>query len=128
MWDALRPVIKRLDPVRVENFLSPPGTPDVNYTDGWIELKYMPRWPPRGGPLRVDHFTREQRAWLTRRSYAGGRVFLILRVGEPEWLLFEGAVAAMRLGLATRDELYQLCVARWVRLPRKQEIIQWLQA
>lgn len=121
MWDSLRPVIRSLDPVRVENPIVP-GTPDVNYNRGWIELKFAERWPPRGGPLRVDHFTRQQRTWLTRRRKAGGLAFLLLKVGETEWLLFDGAVAAAMLGHVPRERLYEVCSARWTRLPKTKEI------
>ena len=126
MWDSLRPVIRSLDPVRVENPIVP-GTPDVNYNQGWIELKFAERWPPRGGPLRLDHFTRQQRTWLTRRRKAGGRAFLLLKVGETEWLLFDGAVAAKVLGHVEQDKLYRACLARWTRKPKTEEICKWLQ-
>jgi len=125
MWDALRPLLKGLDPVRVENPVGP-GTPDVNYTGGWIELKYADRWPPQGGPLRVDHFTKGQRAWIVRRRKAGGRAWVLLKVGEAEWLLFEGITAALYLGDSTRERLYEIAAARWTRRPEKQEICSCL--
>lgn len=124
MWEALRPVLLplKIDPVRVENAAIGSGTPDVNYTEGWIELKYAKRWPARGGPLRVEHFTPQQRAWLTSRCKAGGKAFLLLKVGESEWLLFNGIVAALYLGHEPRERLYQLVVARWTRLPSQEEM------
>lgn len=127
MWDAIRPALKQggLDPVRVENPVWP-GTPDVNYTGGWVELKWCEQWPPRGGPLRVDHFTVQQRTWLTQRRHAGGRAFLLLKVGENEWLLFDGAVAAKVLGHVEQDKLYRACLARWTRKPKTEEICKWL--
>lgn len=125
MWNAIRPVIKSLDPYRVENFIVP-GMPDVNYSNGWIELKYMERWPPRNGPLRVDHFTPQQRVWLYQRCRVGGLAWLLLKVGKDEWLLFRGDVASVRLGYSTREELYQACTARWTRLPEMGEICQYL--
>lgn len=125
MWDALRPLLKGMDPVRVENPACP-GTPDVNYKGGWIELKYADRWPPLGGPLRIDHFTKQQRVWLTRRRAAGGLAFLLLKVGEGEWLLFDGAVAARFLGYVPQQQLYQLVVVRWTRKPKLEEIQAWL--
>lgn len=125
MWDALRPLLHGMDPVRVEN-PAVPGTPDVNYKEGWIELKYADRWPPQGGPLRVDHFTKQQRVWLTRRRRAGGLAFLLLKVGEGEWLLFDGAVAAIALGATPREKLYELATVRWTRKPKREEICAWL--
>ena len=121
MWDSLRPVMKSLHPERIESHIKG-GIPDVNYNHGWLELKYAERWPPRGGPLRVDHFTREQRSWLTERRKAGGRAFLMLKVGKSEWLLFDGLVAAAMLGRVKQDKLYEICMARWTRLPKREEI------
>lgn len=121
MWEELRPLLLELDPVRVENLVQS-GTPDVNYTQGWIELKYMERWPPRGGPLRIDHFTAEQRGWLTRRRTKKGRAFVLLKVGSSEWLLFDGLIAALYLGHEPRERLYEIVVARWTRKPSKKEI------
>ena len=95
MWTVLRPVLVKagMDPVRVEN-PALPGTPDVNYIEGWVELKHADRWPPKGGPLQLTHPpTAEQRTWLLRRWRSGGRAFLCLRVGQ-EWFLFRGDTVA----------------------------------
>lgn len=125
MWDALRPLLKGLDPVRVENPMQP-GTPDVNTRLGWIELKFAVEWPPRGGPLRLDHFTKQQRVWLTRRRRAGGNAKLLLKVGDSEWLLFDGTVAAVFLGYEPRERLYEIVLARWTRKPTLEELQECL--
>jgi hypothetical protein len=125
MWAAIRPVIKHLDPCRIESPIVP-GIPDVNYTQGWIELKYVAKWPPRMGLLRVDHFTKQQRVWLYNRCRAGGLAWLLLKVGKSEWLLFKGSVAAIVVGWDTQEGLYKACTARWLRLPKTDEICQYL--
>jgi len=112
MWDVLRtPMVKmKLDPVRVEN-PALPGTPDVNYIEGWTELKHADRWPPRGGPLQLNHPpTPEQRTWLLRRWHNGGNCWLTLRVGR-EWLIFRGC-DVITLWSDTRDAP-----------PNKQELV-----
>lgn len=111
MWTTLRPLLVGLDPIRVEN-PADPGTPDVNYIEGWVELKEMPRWPPKGGPLRVDHYTQQQKTWARSRARAGGRVFLLLKVGQ-DWLLFRGEVAAAILGKAPEEALKAAAVRVW---------------
>lgn len=109
--EALRP----LDAISVENFVHP-GTADVNHVGGWMELKYVAAWPKRAAtPLRIPHFTGQQRTWLTRRVRAGGRADLLLLV-EQQWLLFDGHTAAAVVGHATRTDLER--VARWCWSPR----------
>lgn len=91
--EELRP----LHPVRVENGAGA-GTPDLNYADGWVELKELPSWPATPGwPVRVPHFRPEQRVWLRYRRQRGGRAHLLLKVGS-DWLLLDGEWAADHLG------------------------------
>jgi len=103
MWRKVRPVLfaAKLDPVRVENPIHP-GTPDVNLCDGrWIELKTIAGWPAReSSPVRISHYTPQQRVWLYRRwRYAPGSTLLLLEVrAERQWLLFDGDVAARVVG------------------------------
>ena len=129
MWDAIRPVLKKYHPTRIESPMSP-GVPDVNYTYGWIELKYLERWPVRPTtPVRIEHFTKQQRVWLTRRVVAGGRAFLLLKVGmgsDSEWLLFNGRVAAENIDLCNKEQLTRICLGRWLRLPRIEELERWI--
>lgn len=114
MWtDDVAPVMKafRLDPIRIENSVRL-GTPDVNYIHGWIELKTKAAWPVRETtPLRIEHFSPQQRVWLRRRWLSGGHAWLLLRVGR-EFLLFDGVHAALHVGNVLRHDLYQIATAR----------------
>ena len=109
MWKKIQPILlaARLDPVRVENPIHP-GTPDVNFCNGvWMELKCIPAWPARETtPVRISHFTQEQRVWLYRRwKYAPGSTLLLLEVrADRQWLLFDGDEAARIVGKATALE------------------------
>ena len=125
-WADFRPVVKYLDPQRIEDRVSL-GIPDVDLAIGNIELKFLAEWPKRPGTLiRIPHFTPEQRGWLIRRCQAcrlaGLRInaWLLLRVGmvDPnEWLLFNGDVAAACIGTATQAQLRAVAVFRSIGIP-----------
>lgn len=109
MWRKVRPVLfaAKLDPVRVENPIHP-GTPDVNLCDGrWIELKTIAGWPARvDSPVRIPHYTPQQRVWLYRRwKYVPGSTLLLLEVrAARQWLLFDGDVAARIVARTTSED------------------------
>lgn len=107
-----------LDPQPVEN-RAEPGAPDVEYLDGWIEIKLLRSWPKR--PETVVRFSAKafrpaQRIWLRRRVRAGGRAHLLL-AGPSEWLLFRGDVAADEIGFRTRRELFIRAIGCWAQPP-----------
>lgn len=105
--------LQRLHAIPVENITACPGTPDVNYVEGWLELKWLREWPARPHTVvSIEHFTGQQRVWHTRRARVGGSSYLLLEV-RCEWLLFTGKVAAEHVGKVTRAELYRLCVGYW---------------
>ena len=115
----------RLDPVRVENSACP-GTPDINCSLGWIENKYVGRWPTSGRIMKVPHFTPQQRVWLKRRTLFGGRCWMMLQVGR-ELLLLEGSVAAELVGLADEETLRRSAVRVWSRGLSHTELLECLQ-
>jgi len=95
----------RMDPVSVENGLTHPGTPDINWLHGWIELKVIPKWPVRPETVvRCSTFTPQQRIWLRRRWNANGSAYLLARIGRNH-LLFNGADAADYFGEVRREIL-----------------------
>lgn len=108
-----------LDAVAVENPACP-GTPDVNYVEGWIELKQLTHWPKTTGPVQIRHFRQGQRIWLRRRWAAGGAAWFLLRV-RTDWLLFDGEYAGRMVGLVSREELYRNARATWSNTKRMRE-------
>lgn len=102
--------LRDLHAVPVEN-PARPGTPDVNYVGGWVEIKALPRWPGPNAVVRVRRFSVQQRRWLERRARAGGNAYVLLRVGK-DWLLFFATVAVTVLGRCRRSELEQQAVVR----------------
>ena len=125
MWNTVREKMRGLDPVRVDN-PADPGTPDVNYVEGWVELKQVDSWPKRPAtPLRVPHFTPQQRVWLRRRVLSGGKAFLLLKV-DRDWLLFRGDVAARVLGTSAREELIAFSLAFWPNSLPEEELRECL--
>lgn len=120
-------VLKALRPLHAVPVENPalPGTPDVNYIDGWIELKQLPRWPTSGNIVKVRHFTPQQRLFLRLRRAKNGKAWVLLRV-KLEWLLFDGAVAAEKLGNVTKQELRELAVMRWAKGLDGKELLAFL--
>jgi len=114
--------LKPLHGVAVENPAGP-GTPDVNYIDGWIELKWLRRWKRNAetSPVLIDHYTNQQRLWMRRRSLRGGKAYLLLQVGK-EWLLFKYP-ELMEVGKVTRSELYKLSYKHWPNGLKNEELI-----
>jgi hypothetical protein len=81
-----------LDAGSVEN-ASGPGTPDIQYVGGWLELKWLAAWPKKADtPVVIEHFTPQQRVWAIRRAQVDPQgIWLLLEVEKTrEWLLFRG--------------------------------------
>lgn len=104
--------LKKLNAIAVEN-PALPGTPDVNYVEGWIELKWLREWPVHSETVvRFEHFTPQQRVWHIQRRMAGGVSWVLIQCGS-EWMLFDGAVAAQHLNQCSREELIGLAAQYW---------------
>ena len=118
---ALQP----LDAVPIENRVGP-GTPDVEFIGGWVELKWLRNWPKGAEtPVRLEHFTPQQRLWLRRRVRRGGRTWLLLQC-RREWLLFWGPTAAEHLGRATKGELIRWAHRYWPAGLNNKELLECL--
>lgn len=110
--------------MRVENLLCGKGgigTPDVNISTGWVELKWAKSWPSRPStPLRLPHFTDEQRNWALRRKGAGGRCWLVLQV-KQEWFIFDEA-GMQWVGTWTRQELIDNALVYFPTKPTSEQL------
>ena len=67
------------------------GIPDLSYSHGgvhgWIELKWLEAWPKREATIvRIQHYTKEQKHFLLSRGRAGGRCWLLLRIGRAHMI------------------------------------------
>ena len=119
--------LKSIHAISVENGTGI-GTPDVNYVNGWLELKSIDSWPARPEtPLRIEHFSQEQRIWLLQRCKAGGEAWLLLKVSD-DWLLFDGEMAAALVGEdeGTQQMLKDNCNTLWEGGLDEQELLEIL--
>jgi hypothetical protein len=120
MWGRVRKAIKRLDPNRVENRVGA-GTPDTNYVEGWVELKWVRKTPKKGGVVVIEHWSAEQRIWHTKRRKAGGRSFVLLKIATT-WMIFDGLVAVEILGKVNQVELEKGAIQVWRKKLNDQEL------
>jgi len=118
--------LRTLDAVSVEN-PAYPGTPDINYVEGWIECKWLRKWPKRPSTIvKLDHdLMKHQQVWLQRRKNAGGQAWVLLQCGR-DWLLFDGAVAGNLIGHCTREELIENASVHWANGLVDSELIEYL--
>lgn len=115
MWAGLREnlmTVPRTILERIENAIGI-GTGDVSGVlwglDFWAELKALPAAPVHDDTIvRIKHYTQDQRNWIRARGRAGGRVFLILKIGsraQAEWFVFHWPAAYHQVGKVPIDEL-----------------------
>ena len=121
-------VVKALKPLHaipVENPVHP-GTPDVNFIHGWIELKWLRRWPKNENTIvLLPHFNVSQRNWLKKRGAYCGGCWLLLQC-QREWLLFDGPTAAKHVGRVTRKGLFEVAERTWVHGLDERQLNLWL--
>lgn len=118
--EALRP----LHAVPVENPAFP-GTPDVAHALGFIELKHHAGFV-RDNPkrvLKISTYTTQQRLWARQHYMAGGDCKMLLQVGRRT-LLLEGITAAVLIGEATLERLYEEALVRWDGRPEPRAFLR----
>lgn len=105
---------RALDPHPIENLLDK-GTPDEWILTGAVELKWLREWPARAKtPVRLPHFTQEQKLWLSQRWAAGGGAWMLLQC-KREWLIFcPDDPLFFNIGTLTADQL-RLIARPWFK-------------
>lgn len=114
--DIRKRVVAALRPLHAQAVENPinPGTPDVEFVGGWMEIKYLKSWPKRPTTkVTVQHFTPQQRIWIRDRVEKGGKVLLLLRV-DDEWMLFSGKQVD-KIGTWTEAEMTFFAQGYWKR-------------
>ncbi len=115
----------QLNAIAVEN-PALPGTPDVNYVEGWIELKWLREWPTRGDTVvQFEHFTPQQRVFHIRRRMAGGASWVLIQC-RREWLLLDGAVAALHINQCPKYGLIDLAAQYTADGLDPEELVRWI--
>lgn len=116
--------LRGMHPVPVDNPRRA-GTPDINYIEGWLELKYLPSWPKRAETkVKIRCWTKKQMIWHYLRTSSGGRSFVLLQVGRDH-LLFDGGVAALCFNESTQEDMRRLAIKVWDKYPG-DELCQYL--
>lgn len=118
--------LKELHAFAVEN-PARAGTPDINYMEGWIEMKRLDRWPPPSEIIDIPHFTPQQRNFLEKRVRMGGHAWLLFRI-RNDWLLFRGDIAARRVGHVRQNELLAIASRVWSGRLNKAELLEYLRS
>lgn len=118
-------LIRPLRPVSVENMLTTPGLPDVCHIFGWAEIKISSKWPVKDTtPLRIDHYTDQQRKWAQNWVEAGGSYRLVCKVAG-EWFVFK-VPDSLEVGKLTRAEMVTRATFHSKFKPSRAELIQAL--
>lgn len=105
------------------------GIPDLSYglqaVNGWVETKVLNKWPKRGGVVKIDHYTPQQKNWLRIRGRIGGHCFLLLKV-DNVYLLFDHETAQAVYTGMTQDEMMCNCLFWSVGELHTQEFLAYL--
>lgn len=114
---------------RVENSISA-GMPDVNYcinsVDGWIELKYVARWPIRDRIVKVG-MRGSQYAWFRKRirRCKPRHNFLLAQVGS-DYLLFRVnnlIILELLYHGCTKAQLIEIASLTWKRTINRAQFL-----
>lgn len=132
-WSYVRKGLNKVIPResrmdRVENLLGS-GMADVNYciegSEGWIENKFLKKYPARPGtPVKIK-WQPEQRPWLISQTRAGGRAFVLIQV-DKDYFLYNADSRINLIGTMNKAQLWAnaTCVwERFIHFPKLKEIL-----
>ena len=110
-------LLKSLHPIRIENSFGA-GIPDINFSHGWIECKYLKSYPKKETtPVRLDHpYTDDQKRFAEKRERAGGKVWLVVKVSK-DWYIFEYPNSLL-VGTITKKEMEDKCLIWFKNEPK----------
>lgn len=113
-----------IDARPIENVLGA-GTPDVNFIEGMIELKFLKEWPKKPAtPVKFHRLSSAQKVWIGRRWHRGGNVWLLARIAS-DYLLFRGK-DVQPLNTLNRQELMDHALKVWNRQLNWKELKELL--
>ncbi len=123
MRSRVTKALRSLNAIAVEN-PALPGTPDVNFVEGWVELKWLRSWPKNEDTVvPFKHFTPQQRVFHLRRRQANGVCWVLIQC-RRDWLLLAGEVAALTVGQCTREELFKYSHRTWTNGLVQKELVE----
>jgi len=120
--------LKVLGAFPVENRVKS-GTLDVNYIGGWIECKYMGRWPVRADdqPVRFPHpLLQTQKIFIAKRAALNGTVLVCAQVAQ-EWFFWDGMFAVSNFEKMTRPEMRENALLHMYGM-KKERLITWIKS
>ena len=121
---TLSRLLKPLHAVRIEDGLGKAGVPDINISTGWIEAKNLKSYPVRETtPVRLKHpYTLEQKIWAEKRTKAGGKVWLVVKVAS-DWYIFLPPNSYL-VGELTKAEMREKAVTWFHYEPPQEELLK----
>lgn len=105
--------------------------PDLSFglcgVNGWIELKQIEKWPARKETLlKPSKYTSGQVNWLNKRNKKGGNCFVMVKVGNNDYFLFDASAARKIKNGMAGEELKDCCIAHWVGGVDPDELVGYL--
>lgn len=121
---ALCRLLAPLHAVRLEDALGKAGIPDINICTGWLEAKNLKSYPVRETtPVRLKHpYTDDQKAWAAKRTAAGGKVWLVVKVAN-DWFIFLPPESYL-VGELTKVEMKEKALAWFHFEPPQEELLK----